>query len=348
LPGELLFVSDRESDIADYFAQKRPAHVNLLVRSQHNRKLESGECKLWQALEAQEVAGTLQVEVSKQKGRSRRVATCAIRYMPVTILPPNNNLHPDAPQLPPIPLYAISVVEIVAGTSGAPDPAAHAGAAPDTLLPAASLTASLPDEGESIGEGTCQRPAPHKRSKGKKQAPPEPEETGETGETGETVTPICWRLLTTCPLASFAEACLMVNYYSMRWYIERFHYVLKSGCNIERHRLASVEALQRLLAIANIVAWRLLWLTHLTRLQPDLPCTVALSDAEWKALYVATNRTQTLPAQPPTLYQAVRAIAKLGGFLGRRSDGEPGVTVLWRGWQHLTDLTRMWLLLQPT
>ena len=338
LPGELLFVSDRESDIADYFAQMRPAHVHLLVRSQHNRKLALSEHKLWQALGVQEVAGTLAVEVSKQKGRSQRVATCEIRYKPVTILPPNKNRHPDAPHLPPLPLYAISVIEIAAGTDGH---AEAAGAPVNTPPPPGLPTGALPAgdaAGADIGEDAGQR----KRSKRKKQVQPE-----EAEEAEEAVTPINWRLLTTCPLISFVEACLLVKYYSMRWFIERFHYVLKSGCNIERHRLASVDALQRLLAIANIVAWRLLWLTHLARLQPDLPCTVALSDAEWKALYVATNRTKKLPDQPPTLQHAVRAIAKLGGFLGRRSDGQPGVTVLWRGWQHLADLTQMWLLLQP-
>jgi hypothetical protein len=212
----------------------------------------------------------------------------------------------------------------------------------NTPPPPGLPTGALPDgdaAGEDIGEDMGEDGGQRKRSKRKRQAQPE--------EAEEALTPINWRLLTTCPLTSFAEACLLVKYYSMRWFIERFHYVLKSGCNIERHRLASVDALQRLLAIANLVAWRLLWLTHLARLQPDLPCTVALSDAEWKALYVATNRTKQLPDKPPTLYQAVRAIAKLGGFLGRRSDGEPGVTVLWRGWQHLADLTQMWLLLQP-
>jgi len=64
-----------------------------------------------------------------------------------------------------------------------------------------------------------------------------------------------------------------------------------------------------------------------------------LAVAEWQALYCAIHKTPTPPATPPTLRQAVRWIAQLGGFLGRTSDGEPGVQVLWRGLQRLPDLS---------
>jgi hypothetical protein len=320
LPGQLLFVSDRESDIADYFVQERPAHVQLLVRSQHNRKLVDEEQKLWEVLEQQASNGRMSVAVSRQKGRSARKAECEVRYRAVTLQPPNTNRRNGVAKLAPIPLYAIAVTERAgeAGSAGAADAAGQ----------------REPLSSAPTGDGSV---------KGKqKKRTAEAEDEREEAK----VTPICWRLLTTYPVASLEDALLLVKYYSMRWYIERFHYVLKSGCNIEMRRLDHIESLQRLLALANFVAWRLLWLTHLARLEPDAPCTVALADAEWKALHVATTRSRTLPKEPPTLREALRAIAKLGGFLARRSDGEPGVTVLWRGWQRLTDLTRMWLIMQ--
>ncbi len=74
---------------------------------------------------------------------------------------------------------------------------------------------------------------------------------------------------------------------------------------------------------------------------------VALSDSEWQALYAKVNKTTILPGDPPSLQTAVRWIAKLGGFLGRKSDGEPGVKVLWRGLRRLEDLAAMWELFRP-
>jgi hypothetical protein len=70
-----------------------------------------------------------------------------------------------------------------------------------------------------------------------------------------------------------------------------------------------------------------------------------LAEHEWQALYAAIHQTSEMPESVPTVHQVIRWIAQLGGFLGRKSDGEPGVTVLWRGWHRLTDLVAMWLVL---
>ncbi|MCB0180962.1 MAG: IS4/IS5 family transposase, partial [Anaerolineae bacterium] len=93
-----------------------------------------------------------------------------------------------------------------------------------------------------------------------------------------------------------------------------------------------------------VVAWRLLWLTYLGRINPDLPCSVALDPAEWQALYCFIHKTPLVPQQPPSIHQALSWIAQLGGFLGRKSDGSPGVKVLWRGWRRLFDITQAWLI----
>ena len=69
-----------------------------------------------------------------------------------------------------------------------------------------------------------------------------------------------------------------------------------------------------------------------------------LTEHEWQALYAKIHRASALPTQAPTVRQAVRWIAQLGGFLARKRDGEPGVTVIWRGWQRLQDIASIWLL----
>ncbi len=155
---------------------------------------------------------------------------------------------------------------------------------------------------------------------------------------------IRWLLLTTWPVANGEAALACVRWYAQRWLVERYHYALKSGCRIEALQLRTTERLERALAVYAIVAWRLLWLTYLARADPEQPCTVALSDAEWHVLYRTRHPRAALPARPPPLGQAVRWIARLGGFLDRRGDGEPGLKVLWRGLRRLEDLTVGWQL----
>ena len=156
-----------------------------------------------------------------------------------------------------------------------------------------------------------------------------------------------WLLLTSLPVTTLAQAQQIVQWYTYRWLIERFHYVLKSGCKLEDRQLQTQPRLERLLAVVNLIAWRLLWLIYQARQTPDASCLVALTEDEWQALYAHHHHTLQLPATPPTLGQVTRWIAQLGGFLGRKSDGEPGVKVLWRGWMHLQDIVDTWRLLHP-
>lgn len=159
--------------------------------------------------------------------------------------------------------------------------------------------------------------------------------------------PLRWLLLTSLPVTSWTEAIAVIGYYRTRWLIERYHYVLKSGCGIEQLQLATADRLERALAVCSIVAWRLLWLTYAARQHPDLSCSMILATAEWQALYCTHHHTTDLPSSPPTLHQALRWIAQLGGFLARQGDGEPGVKVIWRGLRRLDDIVRTWNLLHP-
>lgn len=157
--------------------------------------------------------------------------------------------------------------------------------------------------------------------------------------------PLRWLLLTTLAVPGFVEAATCVGYYSYRWLIEQYHFLLKTGCRAERLQLQTADRLERAAAACCLVAVQLLWLTYLQREQPEAPCTVAFADAEWQALCCASSQTPQPPGQPPTLREAVRLVATLGGFLGRTGDGEPGPLTLWRGLTRLRDLTDMWRLL---
>lgn len=158
--------------------------------------------------------------------------------------------------------------------------------------------------------------------------------------------PVIWLLVTTLPVTTPSEAATCLRWYAQRWLIERWHFVLKSGCAIEKLQLETAARLERAVATYSVVAWRLLWLTYQARATPDAPCSVALDEAEWQALWCYTHRLPLPPATAPPLGEAVRWIARLGGHQGRKGDGAPGVQTIWRGLRHLEDLTAMDLLLR--
>lgn len=159
--------------------------------------------------------------------------------------------------------------------------------------------------------------------------------------------PLEWMLLTTVEVVNFEQACERLAWYTKRWGIEVFHRTIKSGCRIEDRQLGTAESIETCLAIDMVVAWRIYHLTKLGREIPDAPCTVFFEEAEWKALHIFVNKTPVLPDKEPTLRQAIRMTASLGGFLGRKADGEPGTTTLWRGLQRLDDITATYLVLLP-
>lgn len=156
------------------------------------------------------------------------------------------------------------------------------------------------------------------------------------------VDPIKWMLLSTCPVTNFHEATEKLSWYAIRWGIEVYHRTLKSGCKIEERQLGQADRIEACLAIDMVVAWRILHLTKLGRETPDVPCTIFFEEAEWKALNTYITQNPTAPDQPPSLREAMRMVGSLGGFLGRKSDGEPGTKSLWIGLQRLDDLTAMW------
>ena len=145
---------------------------------------------------------------------------------------------------------------------------------------------------------------------------------------------VSWVLLTNLPVADFDAAREKVQWYGKRWGIETWHKVLKSGCKVEDCLLETGERLARYLTVFSIIGARLMHVAYLARVQPDLPATEVFSKEKLEALHVRAYKALP-PAKPPALHEVVRLISRVGGHIGRKCDGEPGMTVLWRGWMRL-------------
>jgi hypothetical protein len=152
---------------------------------------------------------------------------------------------------------------------------------------------------------------------------------------------LSWVLLTNLPIKSFASASEKIEWYSRRWGIEIWHKVLKSGCKVEDCQLEAADRLKRYLTLFSIIGVRLMHVAHLARAQPEARASDVFCADEIEALHLRVKKCMPRAIQPPTLRETVRMLGRLGGHLGRKSDGEPGLTVLWRGWQRLYEDVEM-------
>lgn len=147
---------------------------------------------------------------------------------------------------------------------------------------------------------------------------------------------IHWRLVTTAPVQTLEEARQRLRWYEQRWQVEEFHRVLKSGCGAEKRQLETRQRLEKILRLDMIVAWRVMDLTRAARSASPEPAEAKFDAEEIQVIKKLLGQTSE---QPLDLREAVRRVAQLGGFIGRKSDGEPGVITLWRGLKRLEQLT---------
>ena len=150
------------------------------------------------------------------------------------------------------------------------------------------------------------------------------------------VKPIEWRLLTNRTAETLEAVVELIDWYRARWDIEVLFLVLKEGCRVEALQLGTVERLERAFALFLVVGWRIARLMRLGRTVPDLDASLLFEPEEWQAAYILAKKP--LPKQPPRLNEVLRLIARQGGFLGRKSDGEPGVKTIWLGLQRIRDV----------
>lgn len=154
-------------------------------------------------------------------------------------------------------------------------------------------------------------------------------------EAPEGIDGIEWMLLTTLEITKIEDALKYVRWYSYRWLIERFHYVLKSGCLIEEIQLEEADRLKKALSTYSIIASKILSMTYKARIEAESSVEGILEKNEWEILHALVNKT--VPKKPPSMKEAIFQIAKLGGFIGRKSDGDPGVKTIWQGYRRLQE-----------
>lgn len=158
--------------------------------------------------------------------------------------------------------------------------------------------------------------------------------------------PVEWLLLTSLPIDDDDEVRQVIQYYCVRWMIEVFFRVLKSGCRVEERRFEELDRLLNCLAVYLIVAWRTLYVCRLGRSCPDVSCEAVFEPAEWKAVWKVV-RDQDPPRAPPRLDEMVRMVAQLGGYVRHKQSQPPGPQTLWIGLQRAHDFALCWQMFGP-
>jgi hypothetical protein len=154
--------------------------------------------------------------------------------------------------------------------------------------------------------------------------------------------PVNWVLYTTEPIQTPEDVAGVVDHYRSRWRIEEYFKALKTGCSIEKRQLTSHDALQRALALFIPIAWHLLALRTAAHQKSSVPAVKLLTPVQLTVLRaLALERQHKLPEEPST-YQALLAIAALGGHL--RRNGDPGWLTLHRGYDRLRAAESIWIL----
>jgi hypothetical protein len=141
-----------------------------------------------------------------------------------------------------------------------------------------------------------------------------------------------WVLLTSEAVQSFDAAWTTLEHYEKRWLIEEFHKALKTGCRLEERRYETAKRLEVVTGMLSILAVRLLQLKTVARDEPERPAEEVVP----KSWITMLQRLRKRPSKNiATVREFYRDMAKLGGFLGRKSDGEPGWITIWRGFEKL-------------
>lgn len=155
-----------------------------------------------------------------------------------------------------------------------------------------------------------------------------------------------WLLLTSLPVAQEAQVRQVVDEYGVRWMVEVFFRVLKSGCRIEARRFEQVQRLWSCLAVYLIVTWRVLYLSRLGRSCAELDCEVFFEPAEWRAVWQVTQG-RAPPPRPPALGVMIDLVGQLGGYVPRKNSPGPGPQTLWLGLQRTYDFALCWRRFGP-
>lgn len=150
--------------------------------------------------------------------------------------------------------------------------------------------------------------------------------------------PIHWKLITDLPVRSRQEAIEKVQWYALRWRIETFHKILKSGCKAEDAKLRTAPRLINLVAVLSILSWRIFWLTMINRSAPNARPEWVFTALEIQILDRLVKNKPSADRAEPSLSRYLTKLAQLGGYLARNTDPPPGNMVIWRGLSRLVDI----------
>ncbi len=264
-----IYICDRDADMLDLFAESRQSNFDILVRSNHNRRIAESNLKLQEILNNEKVMGETKILIKRSGERKERESILELKYKKVTLVSSKNSNY--------------------------------------------KITLNVVEAKEKITSADIKDP-------------------------------IYWRLFTTMEITCLQDAILCINLYNQSWLIERFHYALKSGCQIEELQLESQARMFSAIAMYCIIAWRIMSICYSARHEPDKPADCFFTIHELESLHCFYNKTNEPPQTIPSIKEAVYMLAKLGGFLGRKSDGIPGMKVLWRGLRRLEGFVEAYIL----
>jgi hypothetical protein len=149
---------------------------------------------------------------------------------------------------------------------------------------------------------------------------------------------IHWKLMTDLPVASRQDALEKIQWYALRWKLETFHKILKSGCQAEEAKLRTAERLVNLIAVLCILGWRIFWMTMINRSVQAATPKLAFTCLELRLLDQLVKDKKHTRSRPRSLSAYLTKLARLGGYLARANDAPPGNMVMWRGISRLTDI----------
>lgn len=159
-------------------------------------------------------------------------------------------------------------------------------------------------------------------------------------------TDVSWLLITSLPIDSVKDILRVIDYYVARWTVEVYFRVLKTGCRVEEIQLETMHRVKNCLAFYRIIAWRVMYLTHLNRECPSLPCDVVFADYEWMSVWKVTTKEE-IPDTPPPLSEFMPLLTRLGGYNNRPGEPAPGPQTVWVGIRRMCDFATAWLAFGP-
>lgn len=168
----------------------------------------------------------------------------------------------------------------------------------------------------------------------------------EVGRDEDDPTKVEWLLITTLPVDTVEQTLRVIDYYVGRWPIEPFFRVYKTGCRVEDIQLETTARLKKCLLFYKIIAWRIMYVTHMGREYPNLACDELFLDQEWKPVWKIVTK-QPLPEQAPPLSEFLPMLAQLGGYNNRATESPPGPQPIWVGMRRMLDFALAWQAFGP-